>query len=174
MSDLPRPSLESYWVKPNQLLAGEYPGRFSLETTRQNLDSFLGAGFDTFIDLTSLGELPPYQPILMEQAHYHDIAASYQRFPIGDLSLPARENMTAILNSIDSAMTEGRKVYVHCWGGIGRTGTTVGCYLVRHGLSGEQALRQLAEWWQTVPKHIYHPRSPETDQQVQFILNWKE
>ena len=28
---------------------------------------------------------------------------------------------------------DGRKVYVHCWGGVGRTGTVVGCYLVRQG-----------------------------------------
>ena len=174
MSDLPRPSLESYWVKPNQLLAGEYPGRFSPETTRQNLDSFLGAGFDTFIDLTSEGELPPYEPILVIQARHYDLVPSYQRFPIGDFGLPNHDNMIAILNTIDSALTENRKIYVHCWAGIGRTGTTVGCYLVRHGLSGEQALGQLAAWWQTVPKHIHFPHSPETVQQAQFILNWKE
>ncbi len=24
-------------------------------------------------------------------------------------------------------------VYVHCWGGVGRTGTVVGCWLLRHG-----------------------------------------
>lgn len=174
MSDLPRPMLESYWVQPGQLLAGEYPGRFDAGATRQIMDAFLSKGFDTFIDLTTEAELPPYQPILLEQARYFDIAASYQRFPIGDFGLPAHENMTDILNAIDSALATGRKVYVHCWGGIGRTGTTVGCYLVRQGLTGEQALRQLAMWWQHVPKSIFHRRSPETNEQMQFILNWKE
>lgn len=34
------------------------------------------------------------------------------------------------------ALAAGQTVYVHCYGGIGRTGTVVGCWLVRHGLSG--------------------------------------
>ena len=32
---------------------------------------------------------------------------------------------------------------MHCWGGVGRTGTTVGCWLVRHGRSGTEALAEL-------------------------------
>jgi protein-tyrosine phosphatase len=71
-------------------------------------------------------------------------------------------------------MEEGRKIYLHCWGGIGRTGTTVGCYLVRHGRTGEEALRQLAEWWKKVPKSRIHIHSPETHEQADFILKWNE
>jgi hypothetical protein len=80
--------------------------------------------------------------------------------------------MKAILDQLDESLGAGRRIYLHCWGGIGRTGTTVGCYLVRHGLNGEQALRQLAEWWQEVPKSRIHPSSPETREQVNFVLNW--
>ena len=42
--------------------------------------------------------------------------------------------MTRILDDVDAALADGGAVYVHCWGGIGRTGTVVGCWLVRHGL----------------------------------------
>lgn len=169
-----RPISESYWVEPGQFLAGEYPGRFDIEATRQRLDAFLGRGFDTFIDLTRPDEMPPYLDILTEQARYFDLGVSYQRFPIGDFGLPSRAGMTATLNAIDAALTANRRVYVHCWGGIGRTGTTVGCYLVRHGRTGGQALHQLGEWWRNVPKSSRNPRSPETDEQVQFVLNWNE
>ena len=62
----------------------------------------------------------------------------------------------------DAELQTGRKIYLHCWGGIGRTGTTVGCYLVRSGKTGEEALRQLAEWLENVPKSYYHHVSPET------------
>jgi hypothetical protein len=43
---------------------------------------------------------------------------------------------------------------------------------VRRGKTGDEALRQLAEWWQTVPKSHIHQRSPETREQVEFIRNW--
>jgi hypothetical protein len=61
---------------------------------------------------------------------------------------------------------------LHCWGGIGRTGTTVGCFLVRHGLEGNEALRQIAQWWQDVPKSRIHPHSPETLEQANFVRDW--
>ena len=43
-----------------------------------------------------------------------------------ELSAQVAELMTAILNAIDESMTAGKPVYVHCWGGAGRTGTVIG------------------------------------------------
>lgn len=169
-----RPIPESYWVEPGRFLAGEYPGHYESEITRRRLDDFLTRGFDTFIDLTKPNEMPPYLSVLKKQARLFSLDARHQRFPIGDFGLPSQAGMAATLDAIDGALADGRQVYVHCWGGIGRTGTTVGCYLVRHGLDGEQALRQLAEWWRQVPKSLIHPRSPETDAQMNFVLHWKE
>jgi len=169
-----RPISESYWILPGKFLAGEYAGHWDEAQTHSKLTAFLNAGFDTFIDLTTPGELIPYQPILEEEARDYDREIQYHRFPIPDKGVPSRETMTAILDTIDAAIAAGRKAYIHCLGGVGRTGTTVGCYLVRHGHSGAEALRQLAEWWQNVPKHLYHPCSPETEQQVDFIREWDE
>jgi hypothetical protein len=172
MNDLNRPIPESYWVEPGRFLAGEYPAHDFGESLRRRLDSFLDFGIDTFIDLTVSGELPPYLPVLAEQARYYDIDVRHKRFSITDHGVPARENMQAILDEIDSSLVAGRKVYVHCWGGIGRTGTVVGCYLVRRGLSGREALGQLAEWWRGVPKSRLWPYSPETKRQMEFVLGW--
>jgi predicted protein tyrosine phosphatase len=174
--DAERPIPESYWVISGRLLAGEYPalGILSDQTRRTQLDAFLQAGFDTFIDFTDLDETLPYEPLLREEASLYSLQVEHLRFSVGDYGLPSLEGMRATLDAIDDALARGRKVYLHCYGGIGRTGTTVGCYLARHGRTGEQALAQLAEWWQTVPKHIFHPNSPETLAQKAFILNWPE
>jgi protein-tyrosine phosphatase len=168
-----RPLLESYWVEPGRFLAGEYPARRSDRETRELLAGMLAAGLDTFFDLTNLGELDPYLSTLAEESSRLGLAAFHRRFPIDDFGLPSTQQMTTILDAIDAALAAGHRIYLHCWGGIGRTGTTVGCYLVRRGSSGAQALHQLEEWWHLVPKSSFHPRSPETTAQRQFILTWK-
>ncbi|MGZ9234849.1 MAG: protein-tyrosine phosphatase family protein, partial [Anaerolineales bacterium] len=102
----------------------------------------------------------------------YDVQVTHHRFPIGDFGLPTPELMNDLLDKIEEDLRSGHKIYVHCWGGIGRTGTTVGCYLVRQGKTAEEALNQLSVWWRGVPKSHYHPRSPETHQQVSFIRTW--
>jgi len=167
-----RPIPESYWVEPDRLLAGEYPAHFDTEKTRKRIDALLEAGFDTFIDLTKPNETVAYIRLLLDEAKAYEVDVKHLRFPIGDFGLPTPEQMTSILDTIDAELNAGKKIYLHCWGGIGRTGTTVGCYLVRRGKTGEEALRQLREWWRKVPKSIIHPVSPETREQADFIRNW--
>lgn len=172
MSKIERPLPESYWVEPGCFLAGEYPGHFDSWQARRRIGTLVQAGIDTFIDLTKQNEVYPYEKILEEEAKAYDLDNRYYRFPIGDFGLPSPGQMKTILDQIDECLAAGRKIYLHCWGGIGRTGTTVGCYLVRHGLGGEEALCQLAEWWRDVPKSRLHPHSPETVEQANFVREW--
>jgi predicted protein tyrosine phosphatase len=174
MNEPRRPLRESYWVEPGRLLAGEYPGQFDDTLTRKRLDAMIEAGFTTFIDLTRPNETVTYLKTLKEEARRYEVEVSHLRFPIGDFGLPTPALMNEILDTLDAELNAGHKIYLHCWGGIGRTGTTVGCYLVRRGKTGEEALRQLADWWQTVPKSHIHPRSPETREQAEFIRTWAE
>lgn len=167
-----RPIPESYWVEPGRFLAGEYPSHFDGEGTRRRIDALIEAGFDTFIDLTRPEEIPPYTQTLFDEARIYEVEITHHRFPIGDFGLPTPGQMKSILDTLDESLRAGHKIYLHCWGGIGRTGTTVGCYLVRRGRTGEEALNQLAEWWNKVPKSHHHPRSPETQGQVEFIRDW--
>ena len=78
--------------------------------------------------------------------------------------------MQRILDTIDDALQRGHTVYVHCWGGIGRTGTVVGCYFVRQGLSGDASLKRIQELLQNTPKR--GRTSPETPEQRRMILDW--
>jgi len=174
MAEPQRPISESYWVETGRLLAGEYPGQYDEELTRQRLDALIEAGFDLFIDLTKPDETFSYANILQEEGRVYDVEVRHERFAIGDFGLPTPELMTTILDTIEKNLEAGRKIYLHCWGGIGRTGTTVGCYLVRKGKSAEGALDQLSTWWRSVPKSYYHSRSPETWEQVEFIRTWAE
>ncbi len=164
----------SYWVVPGRLLAGEYPAHVELPNAALRLDSLLTVGVDTFFDLTAPGELMPYLPLLQERGRRFGVLVDHQVFPMQDRRIPQRGQMTALLDALDTALSANRNVYLHCWGGVGRTGMAVGCYLVRHGLTGQEALAQIAAWWLSDPRRYAHPRSPETAEQVQFILDWPQ
>ena len=86
----------------------------------------------------------PYEKMLTEIAHDMDVDVHFVRYPIRDNDVSSIEQMVAILDTIDHAISSELPVYVHCWGGVGRTGTVVGCYLARHGIAtGQECLAKI-------------------------------
>ena len=171
---LPCPIPNTYWVVPGRFLAGEYPGAPVDALTRQKLQAMLQGGVTHFVDLTEPGELVPYESLLHEQAAQLGVAAFHARHAITDVSVPRTPSeMASILDAVDNAIDEGGTVFVHCWGGVGRTGTVVGCWLVRHGLTGDDALAQLGQWWKGVEKADRKRTSPETSEQHTYVRNWQ-
>ena len=175
------PSPNSYWVLSGRFAAGEYPGAIDDSEAADKLRILLDAGINHFINLTEdgeytlVGKLKPYAEIAEEEASRRGLAIGYERHPIVDMSVPrSRKQMAAILDAIDAALNDGRAVYVHCWGGVGRTGTVVGCWLVRSGYTGDAALRRIAEWWQGMEKVHKHPKSPQRCEQDEYVRNWIE
>lgn len=170
------PHENAYWVEPGRLMAGEYPGHADRDIARQRLRAYLACGVDLFIDLTTVSDpLAPYAELLQEEAQRLGRIVAYQRFPIPDLGVPESPAvMSRILDAIDGAVGAGQCVYVHCWGGVGRTGTVVGCFLVRHGATGEAALSRLNALWSTVAKRHRKPMCPETRTQLRFVRDWQE
>lgn len=167
-----RPIPESYWVRPGHLLAGEYAGARLPTLALRKLRRLLDAGITSFVDLTQAGEawLPPYEPLLTQEASLRGVTVRYLRAPIRDMGVPAPEALHATLDYLDAELISGRRVYLHCWGGIGRTGTVVGCHLVRHGLTGEEALALIARLRRLTPDA--RRRSPETEAQRAMVLTW--
>ncbi|KAF0811601.1 hypothetical protein IGB42_03890 [Andreprevotia sp. IGB-42] len=137
-----RPNPDCYWVEPGRLLAGEYPRNADDASSQAKLQAYLDAGVSCFIDLTEEGELAPYAQML--HAAVSSRPLTHHRFAIKDKSVPnGREQMQAILATIHRALLHGQIVYVHCWGGIGRTGTVIACHLIEQGMSPQQALAAL-------------------------------
>jgi ADP-ribosylglycohydrolase/protein-tyrosine phosphatase len=165
-----RPIDGCYWVRPGQLLAGEYPYRQNEWQARHNLRLFLGVGITFFLDLTEEGEAEAYVALLHEEASTSGMAVVHRRMPIRDFGVATPHEMAAILDTIDAALQENHRVYVHCWFGTGRTGTVVGCHLVRHGMSGAQALAEIARLLAGTSKS--DSPSPVTEEQHKMVLEW--
>jgi ADP-ribosylglycohydrolase/protein-tyrosine phosphatase len=169
--ELDRPIQQCYWVLPGRFLAGEYPRTPDRDGSIVKLKALVAAGVTLFVDLTTDADgLAPYTALLEEVSK-----GSAQRYalPIPDVGVPASEGLTnAALDLIDSRISAGEAVYIHCWGGIGRTGTIVGCWLARHGHHGDAALARLAELWTSCPKSQRRD-SPETEAQRHYIREWQ-
>ena len=172
------PFPRSYWVVPGKFLAGYYPGSRDPSTALRKLEGLLEHGVRHVINLMEEHErnfsgetFVPYEQQLENIAAKRDIPIKLIHIPIRDTDVPTVEEMVAILDEIDAAIQQNSCIYLHCWGGRGRTGTAVGCYLARHGMGvGEAALDLLNTLRQNDP--ISHLSSPETETQAQFVRSW--
>lgn len=173
-----KPYKHTYWVEPGHILAGSYPSANNKHKATKKLGKYLDAGITCFIDLTEKNEkhgrkTKPYKELLKkEAAKRHMNNVEYHRMAIEDHKPPRNQKyMAKILSIINKARAQGKNVYIHCWAGIGRTGTVVGCYLKNKGLSGEQALEQIKALRRIGGSSN---RSPRQEKQRQFIKNYSK
>ena len=123
----------------DSLWGGEYPGSRRDEEAQKKVQQLLDFGITDFIDLTEPQEVKPYAPFLKSRARYH-------RFPIRDISVPeSTELILEIARIVQNVRESGGRVYLHCLGGVGRTGTVGACLLAwRYRLTdGNEILERL-------------------------------
>ncbi len=164
---------EHYPIEPGVLYAGEYPGDLDPKFARRRLRTIVDLGVRTFVDLTNPADgLTPYDEILADIGRETGLALRRVSIPVPDMGVP---DSPEIMREILGALRESPPaVYVHCWGGVGRTGTATGCWLRESGLNGTEALARVQELYDThMVKLMRHPRSPQTPGQAEFVRNWQ-
>jgi Swiss Army Knife protein, DSP-PTPase phosphatase domain len=161
------PLPNSYWALQGRLLAGEHPAGKDDVATRRRVDLLLASGVRSFIDLTCVGEMPPYVALLPD-------TATYRNLPIPDHCVPqAPARMREIIRAVETALAGEDAVYVHCRAGIGRTGMAIGCWLRERGNAPDAALQALNRLWRQNARSVRWPTIPETAAQEQYVLGWQ-
>jgi len=172
-----------YWVIPEQLLAGSYPGNHKPSAMEDKLGALLKAGIGSIVNLMeeeevlehANGELfTPYENRLEQLAQQHGKVVEIIRYGIPVGGIPTEEEMALILDAIDAEI-DGRNspTYVHCSDGAGRTGLVIGCYLARHGIAvGKDAIAKIQELRADDPELAAH-RSPANIVQERMVTRWK-
>jgi protein tyrosine/serine phosphatase len=173
------PFNQAYWVEPGKFMAGRYPGAEHPDDARDKLNGLLAHGIRHVINLMETQELNragtpfvPYEDQMTAIARAMGCEVVFDRRPIKDYGIPARPDMAGLLDLLDRCIKNATPVYVHCLGGIGRTGTVVGCYLARHGYaSGPGILKAI----QVLRKDTATGSlsSPETDEQIELVCSWR-
>ena len=164
------PTDRSYWVIPGRFAAGAYPNP---DPRNDKVGELLDAGINLFVNLTQ--DYPGGTDCKMNR---YDIRAAERhatviRRDIADNDVTSEDRMIATLDVIDHHLQDGCTVYVHCWGGSGRTGTVVGCWLRRHGYTGSgNVLGLLRRLRSEGDLKGGDKPTPQTDPQHRMVLEW--
>lgn len=166
MDFLSRPLYQSYYLG-GYVYAGEYLGDKNGEKAEQKIKHMLHFGVKHFVDLTEKGELKPYSRLLPQ-------GVTYLRFPIPDCGVPeSAEAVDRLLDRIADFEKMGGYTYLHCWGGVGHTGTIVGCLKARQfpDCNGTEIMERLRIHFSDMPKAAKR-RVPDTFEQEEFIRDF--
>jgi predicted protein tyrosine phosphatase len=136
---------QHYSIEDGKLYAGEYPGSLTPEVAMSRLRCLAAMGVRTFIDLTAADDkMEPYDVLFADIGCETGVTLQRISTSIRDMSIPdGADAMREIMNIIRKSICEAPAVYIHCWGGIGRTGTVVGCWLRECVYDPESALLQV-------------------------------
>ena len=159
--------LYKYFTGIPHIYAGEHPSIVKDRVSNcERIEQLMNEGFTDFFDLTEKFELSSYTQWLRPDN-------LYTNFPIKNLSVPISiEDTYKLIQTISeiSLQGNGRKVYIHCYGGVGRTGMIVACLLsyYYHDYDYECVMGRFQEAYKNYTKSAYM-NAPETTTQREFI-----
>jgi hypothetical protein len=149
-----------YWVIPGKLAGMAFPflhperrlaGGGAVDAFEDDLPLLRHAGIRAVVSLVNSPS---------DRAVYATAGLGFLCLPIPDGWPPTAEQVDAFVEFADRIIASGGAVVVHCHAGLGRTGTMLAAYLIRHGMTAVDAIRTVRQ---------AEPAAIETTRQVQFL-----
>jgi hypothetical protein len=189
------PTRESNWVIPDRIMVGAYPSSFDDMENEQILRGLLECGITTFVCLQLEYQhgvpesqwragvsLRPYIEDALEICEKDRgkgaiVAPEDLKFlHHGIVDCGTTTDLTVLELALDICyrLLSDEVIYLHCWGGHGRTGTVVAVAIgLMYGLSSAEALvrTQLYHDLRVCSLNVPSPQTPQQRRQVERILD---
>jgi len=112
----------------------------------KKIKSILSSGITTFVSLQTPEEIHrfvPYKNVIDEclKSNPQFKQPKFVEFPIPDQFVAPTDKVFDFIEQLCVLLNAGENLYIHCWGGHGRTGTIIGCLIGRlYPISAQLAL----------------------------------
>jgi protein-tyrosine phosphatase len=154
-----------YWVN------GLWPGKLALaarprggDWLEDEMKDWRQAGINTVLSLLESAEERELG-LADEGKQARKRGMKFISLPIPDRQVPNSESeLTMTLDRLNTDLSSGKDVLVHCRQGVGRTGLVAACLLITKGLTPERAITKVRDARGMVV--------PETDEQRNWIHHY--
>ena len=111
------------WIIPGKVAGSSMPKR------EEQIRGFEEFGIKTVINMMDENEV--------KLSIYKNSPIIHHIFGIPNRTAPSIQMMDTIMSIMEDTVALGGSVLVHCGGGVGRAGTVLACYILKHGVSGK-------------------------------------
>ncbi len=136
------------------LIKGEIAGMARPDSTINDFEVLKNKNIEAIVSLTESS----LDKVLIEEFGFE-----VKYIPVKDFSTPRIEQIEDFLEFAEKIRAAGKKLVVHCDGGMGRTGTMLACYLVSKGINAAKAIEIVRR---------KRPNSIETKEQEQVVFKF--
>ncbi|MCD6598206.1 MAG: dual specificity protein phosphatase family protein, partial [Bacteroidales bacterium] len=155
--------IDHEFVGPGALGLTILPGRKDYSRSiDDDLQQLKKAGVNIIIPLITDDEFHQFGvDDLLEE--YDESGFIVHRLPIMDQLVSSEQEMRKLVSFMDEQINAGKKIMVHCVGGLGRSGMATASFLKFKGLSPDKAIEMV--------RKFRGPRAVESKVQEEFVQN---